>query len=410
MAEHKIPGGRDKDKPINEASDEGIKWWLNKKREELAADPEGKWASNNKAWIAAAEAELAGRAGGSKQAAPNQQRQAAPARHPSTALAGPQRTAALEMAGAWHEAKAVDAELRRASESMHLVAPATVCGALPEGCEVALSIVYVDPNDGKDGPGEVYSVGGGKFGLSATTLARIGAAAGIDWDMERSGRLDNGRDPHYVHYRAVGTVRNFDGSVRTVSGEVEIDAREGSPQIDEIKKKAEKKRREHPEWDNDGGDSQILELRKFALRHAERKAKSRAIADMGIKRSYNKDELKKPFAVARLMATGRSNDPELRREFARMNFDKMTSGRAALYGAPTHAAPRLSPPATLPALAPHERAAENGGQFYAGHEPPPLGGVHDAEGETAPDSEPYAANSPPTAEELRDSEREDARY
>lgn len=394
MAEHTIPGGRDKGKTLVEASLEGINFWLNKKRDELAADPEGQWSSRNKSWITAAEAELKRRSEGGKPAPSQQQRQ------PSTALAAPQRTAALEIAGAWHEAKAVDAELRKASESMHLVAPATVCGALPEGCEVALSIVYVNPSTDKDGPGDVYPVGGGKVGLSGTTLARIGAAAGVDWDMERSGRLDNGREPLYCHYRAVGTVRNFDGSIRTISGEVEIDARDGSPQIDEIRQKAKDRA--------DKGDSQILELRKFLLRHAERKAKNRAIADMGIKRSYNAKELEKPFAVARLMATGRTNDPALREKFALMNFDKLTSGRSALYGPPTHATPRLSPPGgALPALTPHERAAESGGQFYVGHEPPPLGGVHDTEAEPAPDSEPYAAGGPPTAEELAES---DARY
>lgn len=387
MAEHKIPGGRDKDKPLNQASTEGIEWWLKKKREELAADPNGKWAANNKAWIAAAEAELDRRAKGGKPApAP------APQQQPNTALAR-QQSAGMAVAGAWHEAAAVDAELRKAMENMHLVSPATVCGALPEGCEVALSIVYVDPNDGKDGPGDVYRVGGGKLGLSGTTLKRIGAAAGVDWDMERTGRLDNGRDPHYCHYRAVGTVRNFDGSIRTISGEVEIDAREGSPQIDEIKQKAAGRE------NSDGGASQILELRKFLLRHAESKAKNRAIADMGLKRSYNPAELTKPFAVARLMATGRTNDPELRREFARMNFDKMTSGRAALYGAPSHAAPLHSPPAPTLPPAPARDLPE-----YGGHEPPPIGASHVTDGESAPDSEPYGA---PTPEELAES---DGRY
>jgi hypothetical protein len=372
----KIPGGRDKDKPLDEASPEGINYWLKKKREKLAAEPAHQYVESDKRWIDAAEAELKRRAAG------GQVKASAP--KPTQAITkAPERTAGLELAGAWNEAKAVDAELRKASENMHLVAPATVCGALPEGCEVALSIVYVDPSTDKTGPGDVYPVGGGKLGLSGTTLSRIGAAAGIDWDMERSGRLDNGRDPHYCHYRAVGTVRNFDGSVRTLSGEVEIDAREGSPQIDEIRAKQAGKQ------DGDGGASQILELRKFLLRHAERKAKNRAIADMGIKRDWTAAELTKPFAVARLMATGRSNDPALRKEMALMNFDKMTSGRAALYGAPTHATPRLAPPQPPMPAAPGQALPA-----YRGHEPPPLGAVHDTEGEPAPDS------GRPSAEDL----------
>jgi hypothetical protein len=88
------------------------------------------------------------------------------------------------------------------------------------------------------------------------------------------------------------------------------------------------------------------------------------------------------------MATGRSNDPELRKEMALMNFDKMTSGRAALYGAPSHATPRHAPPApSLPAAPGQSLPA------YKGHEPPPLGAVHDTEGEPAPDSgRPSAAD------------------
>src|SRR5690606_27908444 len=181
------------------------------------------------------------------------------------------------------------------------------------------------------GPKEVYDVGG-RLGLAGDTLNRIAAAAGLTWDPHASGRLDDGSDPHYCHYRAVGHVRHFDGSIRTVTGEVEIDAREGSPQIEEIRSKAAARARKDNRK-NDGGEAQIRELRKFLLRHAESKAKNRAIACMGVKRSYAPAELQKPFAVARLMWTGQTDDPELRREFARMHAERMLDGTAALYGA-----------------------------------------------------------------------------
>lgn len=348
-----IPGGNKKGTPINAAEVKDIEYWVNRIGGDLEKDPNKKFADRDREWVAAGKAELERRkGGGAKAAAPATQ----PKPQQSAALATTQ-SAGMAVAGAWHEARAVDAELRKASQSMFLVSPATVCGALPEGCEVAISVVHVDPSTEKTGPGDVYPVGGGKLGLSGNTLKRIGAAAGIDWDVSLSGRLDNGSDPHYCHFRAVGYVRNFDGSIRTLSGEVEIDARDGSPQIDEIRKKAAGRE------NSDGGDSQILELRKFLLRHAESKAKNRAIADMGIKRSYTAEELHKPFAVARLMATGRTNDPELRKEFARMNFDKMTSGRAALYG-PAAETPRLSAPAA------HT-------QPFSGHSPPPVGTIAD---------------------------------
>src|SRR5690606_41429138 len=54
---------------------------------------------------------------------------------------------------------------------------------------------------------------------------------------------------------------------------------------------------------------------------------------MGVKRSYAPAELQNPFAVARLTWTGQTDDPELRREFARMHAERMLDGTAALYGA-----------------------------------------------------------------------------
>jgi hypothetical protein len=383
MAEHKIPGGRDKDKPLNQASDEGIKWWLNKKREELAADPNGRWAANNQEWIEAAEAELARRAGGGKPVAGPAPQQRQPA--PSRALQRQQPSDVQVLGSSMHDPAAVTAKLQELSASYHMVGPATKVDGMPAGCGVAIAFVTVNSDAGKDGPGDVYKVGD-KLALSGATLAKIGAAAGVSWDPQQCGRLDNGSDPHYCHFRAVGQVRNFDGSLRVLTGEVEIDAREGGAAEVEIRKKAS----DRP----DKGDAQLLELRKFLLRHAERKAKNRAIADMGVKRAYTKQELEKPFAVARLMFTGQSDDPELRKMFASKTADAMLGGMTALYGG--------TPPAQLPPPAP--APVEHHTPQFQGHAPPQVQPRqhHDTSGhEAPPDSGNYG---PPTPEELAESE------
>jgi hypothetical protein len=205
-------------------------------------------------------------------------------------------------------------------------------------------------------------LGGGKVGLSGVTISKIGNAAGADWDPDKSGRLDNGSDPHYCHYRAVGYVRNFDGSKRTIDGEVEIDAREGSPQLDEITAKAK--------GGNRDPKSQILELRKFILRHAESKAKNRAIAyGCGLKRSYNPEELKKPFAVCRLMFTGQSDDPAERKMFAEKTADAMIGGMASMYGKP----PPQPAPAPHMSQPPPQRLDTTNVPQFTGHAPPPVG-------------------------------------
>lgn len=345
-----IPFGKSKGTPLDQADAKDLQYCITSISKKLVDEPDGPYATKNRAWLDAAQAETARRTGQQSLGGSPAPRAARPA---PAQNGGPKPSASAlatrgpdALAGSFSDVNAAGDALRSAAAQMHLVSPATHCGMLPEGCGIAISVVHVDPNADKDGPGEVYKVGG-KLGLSGTTLKKIGAAAAIDWDMGQSGRLDDGRDPHYCHYRAVGIVRNFDGSARTVSGEVEMDAREGSPQLDEIRTKA----KDRP----DGGDSQILELRKFLLRHAETKAKLRAIADMGVKRAYTPAELQKPFAVARLMWTGQTKDPELRRIFATKQMDAMVGSAAALYGR------REGGPAALP--------------HHAAHAPPPIGAV-----------------------------------
>jgi hypothetical protein len=210
--------------------------------------------------------------------------------------------------------------LQRAAESFHLVSPATVCGNLPEGCEVTLAMVHIDPNDKN-----LYKVGG-KIGLDRVSLAKIAQAAGVT--VTRSERTDNGGHPHYCSWMVEISYRLFDGSVVRRVGNVEIDCREpnGAAYV-EIVEKA-KNAKDGPRKP----DAQLLELRKFLTRHAESKALNRAIAAMGIRRSYTEEELRKPFVVARVMFTGRSSDPEARREFRQHIATSFLSGTSQLYG------------------------------------------------------------------------------
>lgn len=380
-----IPGGKDKGVAFADASESSLKYWLGRISTDLEANPEKSYADRDRQWVAAAKKELASRG---LDPADVGARAPAPQNRPaqSAALARSPQSSAEMVVGSSHNAIQVNRMLEEAAANAHLVSPATVCGSLPPGCEVALSLVRVDANTERGGPGEVAPVGGGKLSLSGFVLKRIGAAAGVSWDMNASGRLDNGSDPHYAHYRAVAWVRNFDGSMRCLSGEVEIDMREGSPQIVAMKARSK---------EGANLESQIRDTRLFLLRHAETKAKLRAIADMGVKRSYTADELKKPFQVARLMWTGRTEDPELRRIFAEKTADAMIGASSALYGG--QPAPAVRPaPAALPTT-----------QAIAalGHAPPPMGA-------TDPDYEeieqPYAdvpearpsprPNTQPTAE------------
>lgn len=321
-----IPGGQAKGTPLAQAETKDIRYWLARRTKELAEDPRGEFAAANQRWIDAARAELQRRERGGQQQAPAEQ---PPSPAPSTAIA---KTNA-ELSVLAHDPAAVTQRLEELSESYHLVAPATSVSALPPGCGIAVSMVSINPSSD-----DVYSVGGGKVGLSGHALQRIGAAAGVSWDPVQSGRLDDGKHPRYVHFRAVGTVRNFDGTSRTIVGEVELDMREGSPQVEAMRERAKSE---------DGFRLQYRDTCLFILRHAETKARLRAIASIGVKRSYTPEELRRPFAVASLTWTGQTDDPELRREMALRVQESMLGASAALYGPPRQ--PRQLGPARHPA-------------------------------------------------------------
>jgi hypothetical protein len=259
----------------------------------------------------------------------------------------------------------IEEKLRVAAKEFHLVTPATSCGQLPEGCAVAFSPVLIDVEH------ETYAIpGSSNRGLAKVALDRISQAAGISWAPEMCARLDDGSDPHYCHYRVVGRVRHFDGTTVVIQGEKEMDAREGSPQIESlIAKSAKKAQREAQQKGGSLSDAdarrvgrgkaenQIRELRLHILSHAETKARLRAIRSLGIRTSYEEAELEHPFVVARIQFTGKSEDPELRRMFAEKTADAFLGATSALYaGAPralsAPAAGHAPPPPALPQHAP----------------------------------------------------------
>ncbi len=240
------------------------------------------------------------------------------------------------MAGTFHDGAELQKRLDWATRNMHLVSPFPAAHGMPEGVGVQLAVVRIDPDR------ETYGVGNGKVGLTKPALDRIAHAVGISWDPSQSRRLDDGRDPHYVHYRVVGSYRGLDGQRQTIVGEKEVDLREGSAQV--VTHKTAK---------------QTQEMRAHILSQAETKARLRAIRSMGVRTSYEPAELTKPFACTRVMFTGHSDDPELRRQFSMMTAQAFLGSSHAVYGDP-------SP------------------QPSHGHLPPPVGSVVDEDADWAP--------------------------
>lgn len=227
--------------------------------------------------------------------------------------------------GAWHDC--------------HLVSPETACAFLAEGWELAFSRVPVDIDR------ETYLITGGnwngedaksdrrtkrptdRLGLNRFALDRIARAADVSWNPRESQRLDDGHEPHYCHYQAVGTYPTFTGDRATTLDHKEIDLREGSAYIETLRAQA---RNARPERDP---EPQIRNERTHIMSFCVTKAMNRAIRRLGVHTWYTREELeRKPFVVVRAVFTGRTSDPILRPMFAAQLASRGQSAYAALYG------------------------------------------------------------------------------
>ncbi len=309
MSEHVIPGGKEKGRPLSEATESTLLYW----RDRLAAavrDKTSRNASADRERAIAMNAELERRQG------------KAPAeKTTSRAIQKSEARDAIVLPGSLSDHKAITAKLRELAATVHLITPATAVGNLPEGTEVAFSSVFINGElaAGETTNGDVYKESG-KLALTKTSLDRLAQCAGITWIPELCARVDDRSDPRYVEYKAVGKWRLFDGTEHVEDRCRAVDLRDGSDEIADMTEK------------------QLKQQRKFILVLAESKAKNRVVRSLGIKTSYTADELARPFVVARLMFTGRTDDAALRREFALNTQRAMIGSVNALYGSEPRAA------------------------------------------------------------------------
>ena len=235
--------------------------------------------------------------------------------------------------------------LGKADRVCNVVGPITV-GAIPLGCEVAIAAVRI--NGGDKSP-DVYSVGMGRFALTRPAIDRIANAAGVD--TVESTMLAFQKD--YCAWRVTRQVKGLDGTPTRQTATRVIDLRAGSPYRKSLQAKAKAS--------NKDPDNQVNEILNMLAAHTETKARLRADrALLGI-RTYTVEELARPFVVAKIIFTGKTDDPALRQMFAGGIMASMLSGNAALWGQPVQQAPQFpqmggfgggQPPQMLPHGAP----------------------------------------------------------
>lgn len=249
--------------------------------------------------------------------------------------------------------------LQYAARAYHLISPSTTCGALPIGHAIRLDAVVIDVDE------ETYETDDEKRGLHRAALQRIASGVGLSWIG--STRLDDGANPWYWNIRADGVFRSFDGTIEARVGTDELDLRPGAPQRDLIVQRAIDKAlkdaldarhakvfRNADPYDvgRQRGENQVRAMAIKGYARCETTAQLRAIRSMGLRHSYTAAELRKPFVCARLIWTGRSDDPEIQRLLVEASVKRAMQGTALVYGDRPGAAVRATAPALQHAPAP----------------------------------------------------------
>jgi hypothetical protein len=269
-----------------------------------------------------------------------------------------------ELAGALiHNPQELAERVRSLQAQAHLVTPMVAVSAIAPSHAINIAVVVIDPSvDATTGAGaDVYhqpsihktkKVGEDwqplEVSLGKTGLLKIAHAAGITW--VESHRTDDGHSPYYWAWTAVGEVVDFDGTRRRLPpGSVEIDLRDGSPQIGgwTVDKwivrvqEADAKRlttakadqwKVKPEPIGGWTGDRVMAARRFGLRLAESKAMNAVTRGLGLKSKYTVTELQKPFVVLRCSFVPDLKDPEVKR----LVTERGLGGSRLLYPRRTH--------------------------------------------------------------------------
>jgi hypothetical protein len=204
-----------------------------------------------------------------------------------------------------------------------------------------LEIVRINP-DAKGG--EVYEIvqGSGDFSMRAVALQKIGYAAGLIWNAKGCGRTDDGSNPDIISYRAEAAVRKEDGTYMPLNAEYMVDLkiieqetresyeRKGNALMTDKKKAGERFTEEdRKSYVEKSVKRDMLQKRKFRLQLAQTGAMDRVIRKiLGLKGTYKRVELEKPFVVPKIAFSPDVSDPKVRELLLRQGMD----ATSALFG------------------------------------------------------------------------------
>ncbi len=276
-------------------------------------------------------------------------------------------------------------ELARKNKFNLLMPTATIEGLSEFHAPVLEHVtVSADPNDGDVYPHDDADDGPKKkFRLTKQSLMRLSVCAGVIWSPDQSRRIDTGSDRNYIAYRAVGGLRKADGQPVFFSAEYDIDFEVLEEELRELyTRKSEAKDKQGNYWKKTKEEREeyveycvkrdMLQKRKFKLRLCEAGAMNRVLRMLlGIKQAYTKEELSKPFVMARIVFRPDFSDASVRQQFIDASIRAMTGvyGPGAAAAMPKEAeAINVTP---CPPDEPEEKPEAANGKSESSQQPPP---------------------------------------
>jgi hypothetical protein len=268
-----------------------------------------------------------------------------------------------------------------------------------EGAQVSPDLtasIQLVPIDFREDRGEVYhdpryapwneDPKRAKFALTSAGVGKIGMAAGVKWVPNLTGMVPSSRERRpnghvYLRYRATAAIRQPNGEWHWEPVEVDIDTEDEAEDFRATYQRQIREGRNVWKSGRSAGKPRFLEadvedmvtrevmqLRKFLLRHAETKAKTRAIRRLlTLPQVFTYEEIVRPFAVPRLLyRPDHVNALDLERvQIEGRQAESALWGPVARSSAP--ALPQSAPEQESPAAATaSRRSADAGGEAAAG--------------------------------------------
>lgn len=222
-----------------------------------------------------------------------------------------------------------DLERYRKEGKWNILVPTQTIQEISPYHKPVLEIVRINPDPNA---GEVYQIvqGSSDYSLRATALQKIGYAAGLIWNARGCMRTDDGTNPNIVSYRAEAAVRKEDGTYMPLNAEYMIDLAVIEEETRDAYEKKSHLLAKEQKWSDERRKDYVeknlkrdmLQKRKFRLQLAQTGAMDRVIRKiLGLKGTYKRAELEKPFVVPKIAFHPDISDPKVRETLLRQGME-----------------------------------------------------------------------------------------